>query len=226
MTHRRRSGRSAPRTVRGPTPSLDSARPKYVGVAVKRLEDPRLLTGAGRYAADIRLDRMVHLAFLRSDQAHARIVSIATGDAKAVPGVLGVFTADDFADIPAVSASSRTRNYHATANPILAKEKVRYVGEPVAVVVAASRYVAEDALALIAVDYEQLDLAADAETAAAPGAPLLHEDLQSNVLLERTFRTGEPEQTMARCAHEGARAVPHPSQVAAGRREPLLCGGL
>ncbi|MCC0016511.1 MAG: xanthine dehydrogenase family protein molybdopterin-binding subunit [Sinobacteraceae bacterium] len=175
---------------------LAETRPKYVGKPVQRLEDPRLLTGAGRYAADIRLDRMVHAAFARSDQAHARIVSIDTDAARELPGVIGVFMAQDFPDLPAIIAPSRMRDYRATACAPLARDKVRYVGEPLAVVVATDRYIAEDALALIAVEWEPLDVAADPETALAGDAPLLHEELGTNLLFERVFETGEPDAAM------------------------------
>lgn len=181
--------------------ALAMARPKYVGKAVQRLEDPRLLTGAGRYVADIRLDRMVHAAFLRSDQAHARISAMDCDAARAMPGVIGVFTAEDFADIPVISAPSRMRDYRATKCTVLAADKVRYVGEPVAVVIARDRYIAEDALALIEVDWEPLDVAADAESAAHSNAPLLHEELGTNILFERVFETGSADDEMAAAPH-------------------------
>ena len=174
-----------------------TGRPKYVGRPVQRAEDLRLLAGAGRYTADIRLDRMVHVAFLRSDQAHARIAGLDTSEAAALPGVLGVYTAADFNDIPAIVAPSRMKNYRATTATVLAAGKVRYVGEPVAVVVARDRYIAEDAVALIVPDYEPLGTAVDPVAALAGDAPLLHEELGTNVILEREFRSGEPEQQLA-----------------------------
>ena len=177
--------------------ALSNARPKYVGQPVQRLEDPRLLTGAGRYVGDIKLDRMVHVAFLRSDQSHARIVSIKVDAAKEIPGVLGVFIAADFSDIAPVIATSRMANYHATANPALAIDKVRYVGEPVAVVVAQSRYIAEDALALIEIDYDPLEVVIDPEAAATSETALLHPEFGTNVILERLFETGEAEEALA-----------------------------
>lgn len=178
-----------------------TTRPKYVGKPVQRLEDPRLLAGTGRYTADIKLDRMVHAAFLRSENAHARIVSIDCEAARAMPGVIGVHTAADFSEIPALTAPSRMRDYHATSCTVLAREKVRYVGEPLAVVVARDRYVAEDALGLIEVEWEPLDVAADARDAVRDDAPVLHEELGTNVLFERTFADGEPDAAMARAAH-------------------------
>lgn len=177
--------------------ALTTSRPKYVGQPVQRLEDPRLLTGAGRYVGDIKLDRMVHVAFLRSDQSHARIVSINADGAKKIPGVLGIFTAADFSEIAPVVATSRMTNYHATANPALAIDKVRYVGEPVAVVVAKNRYIAEDAMGLIEIEYEPLEVVIDPEAAAASETALLHPEFGTNVILERLFKTGEAEEMLA-----------------------------
>lgn len=175
------------------SPDLTAAgmRPKFVGKSVQRLEDPRLLTGAGKFTADMKLDRMVHAMFVRSDHAHARIKSIDTAEAEALPGVAGVYTFQDIADIPPLTAPSRMDNYKATSCTALAADKVRYVGEPIAVVIARDRYVAEDAAALIAVDYVPLDLVTDPESAAKDASALLHEELGSNVLLERLFQTGD-----------------------------------
>lgn len=176
---------------------MATARPKHVGAAVQRLEDPRLLTGAGRYSGDIKLDRMVHAAFLRSDQAHARIGAIDIAEAVALPGVHGVFTAADFADVLPISAPSTTPGYRETKAHALTAKKVRHVGEPVAVVVAADRYIAEDALALIDVDYEPLEAEVDPRDAAKDGAPLLHEDAGTNILIERVFEMGDLEAAKA-----------------------------
>ncbi len=197
MNEEARIGREAGKPLVIGEEGVATARPKYVGKPVQRLEDPRLLTGAGRYVADIKLDRMVHVAFLRSDQSHARIRGIEVEEAAALPGVIGVFTAADLPELKPIYARSRMKNYHATANPALAIDKVRYVGEPVVVVVATSRYVAEDALALIAVDYEPLGAVIEPEAAACGDAPFLHPEFGTNVLLERVFKTGEAADALA-----------------------------
>ncbi|QIE47298.1 xanthine dehydrogenase family protein [Pseudohalocynthiibacter aestuariivivens] len=176
-------------------------RPKYIGEKVKRLEDPRLLTGAGRYVADIRMNRMVHLAFVRSDQAHARILSVDADDARAMPGVIAVFTAEDFAYIPDLSAPSRMKDYHATHCPVLARDVVRYVGEPVVVVVARDRYVAEDAAMQVTVDYDTIDATSDPVEAIKPGAVALHDTVPGNLVLERTFATGDAPADIAAAPH-------------------------
>jgi len=177
-------------------------RPKYVGKPVQRLEDPRLLTGRGRYTADIQLPRMAHLAFIRSDQAYARINGIDADKARALPGVIGIYTADDFDHIPEIKAPSKMKNYHATACSVLAKDVVRFVGEPVVAIVASNRYVAEDAAALVEIDYDPLDVAVTARDAVADDAPKLHEALASNVILERTFATGDAPAEIANAPHK------------------------
>jgi aerobic carbon-monoxide dehydrogenase large subunit len=170
----------------------DVLRPRNVGAPIKRTEDPRLLTGNGEYAADRKPDRPLHLAFLRSGQPHARIERIDTTAAKGVPGVVAVLTADDIAnDFKPVIPFSRMPNYYATPIVPLASKKVRYVGEAVVAVVATSRYLAEDALELIDVEYEALGAISRAELAIADDAPLLHEEAGTNVLIAREFKKGD-----------------------------------
>ncbi|HET7912879.1 MAG TPA: xanthine dehydrogenase family protein molybdopterin-binding subunit, partial [Pseudolabrys sp.] len=111
---------------------------KIVGASVKRTEDPRLLTGLGSYTDDRQVARTLHVAFRRSDQSHARICAIDCNAARAAPGVLAVFTAEDLSDIKPLVASSRMANYYATPILPLASGKVRYVGEPVIGVIAES----------------------------------------------------------------------------------------
>jgi aerobic carbon-monoxide dehydrogenase large subunit len=170
----------------------DGLRPKNVGAPIKRTEDPRLLTGNAEYTADRKPDRPLHLAFLRSGQPHAKITRIGTGAALEAPGVVAVLTAENIADdFKPVIPFSRMPNYYATPIVPLACGKVRYVGEAVVAVVATSRYLAEDALELIEVDYEPLGPVARAETAVADDAPLLHEEAGTNVLLAREFKKGD-----------------------------------
>jgi aerobic carbon-monoxide dehydrogenase large subunit len=170
----------------------DVVRAKNVGAPIKRTEDPRLLTGNGEYTADRKPDRPLHIAFLRSGQPHARIARIDTAAAREMPGVVAVFTAEDIAgDFKPVIPFSRMPSYYATPIKPLACRKVRYVGEPVVAVVATSRYLAEDALELIEIDYGPLGAVARAEMAVADGAPLLHEEAGSNVLIAREFKKGD-----------------------------------
>ena len=161
---------------------------KWIGKRMTRTEDPRLLTGQGLYVDDVEIHGMIYAAFLRSDYAHARIKSIDVSAARSRPGVVAVYTAEDLGDFwqhgpPLVPAPHSIEGvvFHSRTQVPLAKGKVRYVGEAVAVVYAESRYVAEDALEDIVVDYEPLEVAADLEKALEPDAPLIHEDLDSNL---------------------------------------------
>jgi carbon-monoxide dehydrogenase large subunit len=172
------------------------ARPKIVGARVKRTEDPRLLTGLGSYTDDRQAARVLHVAFRRSDQSHARIRAIDCEAARAAPGVVAVLTADDLSGVTPLVATSRMANYYATPISPLARGKVRYVGEPVVGIVAESRYHAEDALELIVIDYEPLPVVIDAEEAVRDGAPLLHEDAGTNVLVAREFKRGDVDAAM------------------------------
>jgi aerobic carbon-monoxide dehydrogenase large subunit len=174
------------------------ARPKLVGARIKRTEDPRLLTGNGAFTDDRQVMRALHVAFRRSDRPHARIRAIDCAAARAAPGVVAVLTAEDLADtVKPLVATSRMANYHATPILPLARGKVRYVGEPVAGVVAEDRYLAEDAAELLAIDYEPLPAVVDPEAATLPGAPLLHEEAGTNVLVGREFKRGEPDEAFA-----------------------------
>jgi carbon-monoxide dehydrogenase large subunit len=172
----------------------DVLRPRHVGAPIKRTEDPRLLTGRGEYTADRKPDRALHVAFRRSEQPHARIVRIDTSAAETAPGVVAVFTADNIAgDFKPVIPFSRMANYYATPIVPLARGKVRYVGEAIAAVVATSRYLAEDALELIEIEFESLGAVSRSEHAFAEDAPLLHEEAGTNVLIAREFRKGDVE---------------------------------
>ncbi|WIX81027.1 xanthine dehydrogenase family protein molybdopterin-binding subunit [Amycolatopsis carbonis] len=165
-----------------------------VGKVVRRKEDARLITGRGRYVSDLQLPRMRHVAFLRSPFGHARITRVDTSAARELPRV-HVFTGDqaEFAAVP-LRALSALPSYVETEQPLLAREKVRFAGEPVAAVVADDRYRAEDALELIDIDYEPLPVNI---TAWLPPTEPLHADAPDNVLLERTFDTGEVPDALA-----------------------------
>ena len=150
-----------------------------LGNSVRRVEDPELLTGRGTYVGNLRVEGMARAAFVRSPVAHGRILSIDTTEAKAAPGVISVLTAADLGVEP----------FHgfmvlnpACARPPLATDKVRFVGEAVAVVVAETEAAAIDATELVVVDYDPLPAVADAESAVADGAPVQFEDLGSNVV--------------------------------------------
>ncbi|MGA7763628.1 MAG: xanthine dehydrogenase family protein molybdopterin-binding subunit, partial [Candidatus Binataceae bacterium] len=167
---------------------------QWVGQPLKRVEDPRLLTGRGVFVADLPLTEPYAAAILRSPHAHARIRSIDTSAAMEAPGVAGVITgADVLAHTQpfAVGVEAPVKYY------CLATDKARFVGEPVAVVIARDRYLAEDALELIQVEYEPLPAVVDAEDALRPGAPILHETVGSNEACHREIVYGDVEGAFA-----------------------------
>ena len=169
-----------------------------VGRSMRRKEDQRLLTGRGKYAADFRLPGMVHAAVLRSPHAHARLGAIRARAALDLPGVVAVVTARDLGDIGRIPVRLGPRpSIVACLQPPLARDKVRYVGEPVAFVVADNRYIAEDALELLEVDYEPLAAVADARTAVAREAPVLHEAIEGNVVATLDTRRGDAEAALS-----------------------------
>jgi carbon-monoxide dehydrogenase large subunit len=156
------------------------------------------LTGHGRYVDDLSEVNVLHLALLRSDQAHARIVSIATDAARGMSGVRGIFRWEDIAHLvkPAI-ATSRMADYQPTPIHALANGVVHYVGEAVVAVLADSRYLAEDARDAIEVRYETLPAANDPEDAIKPGAPILHAGFNNNILVQRSFSRGAVEQAFS-----------------------------
>ncbi|MFC2055477.1 molybdopterin cofactor-binding domain-containing protein, partial [Chloroflexota bacterium] len=161
---------------------------KYIGKRIKRSEDPRLLTGEALFVDDVEIPGMLHAAFLRSDYAHAFLKSIDVSVAQAREGVVAVYTAETMGDDwqpgpPLVSPPPTVEDviFHSRTQVPLVKDKVRHVGEPIAIVIAESRYIAEDAVDDIMVDLEPLDVVADIEEAMQPDAPLVHDDLDSNL---------------------------------------------
>ena len=164
----------------------------YTGQSVRRFEDPRLLTGQGSYVDDIKLPGLLHAAVLRSLHAHANVRSIDASSASRLPGVVAVFTAADIQDL-AVEIPTRTNTgadeFNPPRHPILASDKVCYVGQAVAVVIAEDPYSAADALEQILVDYETLPAVIDPDQATEEAAIVVHSDLGSNVSL-RTLNAG------------------------------------
>ncbi|OLE41760.1 MAG: hypothetical protein AUG14_14215 [Candidatus Rokubacteria bacterium 13_1_20CM_2_68_19] len=169
----------------------------YVSQGVKRREDPPLLMGRAHFIGDLRLPGLLAVKFLRSEHAHARIVEIDARAALNLPGVEAVVTAADLATTRAIRATMSGAGYQATDWPALARGKVRFAGEPVVAVVAADAYRAEDALDAIRVTYEPLPVVADAESALAPGAPRVHDELSDNALFRTRFENGDVARALA-----------------------------
>ncbi|MBI1733715.1 MAG: xanthine dehydrogenase family protein molybdopterin-binding subunit [Candidatus Rokubacteria bacterium] len=176
---------------------------KYFGASVKRREDPRFLRGEARYVDDVKLPGLLHAVFLRSPYAHARLAAIRTGAAARMPGVVRVFTFADlerwmkplplFGAVPPGLAARVTVTIRQPPQFALVRDRARHVGEIVAMVVADSRYRAEDAADRIEVEWEPLPAAVDMQAAAGPGAALLHPELGSNVALAFTHDIGDVE---------------------------------
>ena len=153
-----------------------------IGKAVKRREDPALISGKGRYADDIKIMGMLHMAFVRSPHAHARIKSIDVSAATAMSGVTAVFTGADIQDqLGSLPVGWVLDDMKAPPHPPLAFETVRYTGDAVAVVLAEDPHTAVDAMEAVTVDYEILDAVVDAEKATKSGAPQLHKEAPDNV---------------------------------------------
>ncbi len=177
----------------------------WFGVAVKRKEDASLLAGKGRFVDDLDPPGLLHAAFVRSPHAHARIASINVTAAAALPGVHGVWT---WKDLPEVMREQRLPLY--VPNPairqvrrqhLLAKEEVCLVGEPVAVVVADSRYAAEDAAALVDVDYEMLEPVADVRAAFEDASVTAHTGAADNIVARIPMQYGDIDAAFAKAAH-------------------------
>jgi carbon-monoxide dehydrogenase large subunit len=193
-----------------------------------RREDPRLLKGEGRYTADWNFPGQLYGAFLRSDRAHARIVSLDAGAARALPGVAAVFTGEDLAYLktppPQVKYPGRGGvHLKVPERPILARERVRYVGQEVAFVVASSPAAAQDAAEAIEVDYEDLPVVVDAAAALAGGAPLLHDSVPGNLAFDYDYGDEAAcAAAFARAAHV-TRLTLESTRVSGNPMEPKAC---
>ncbi|HEX8732843.1 MAG TPA: xanthine dehydrogenase family protein molybdopterin-binding subunit [Ktedonobacterales bacterium] len=173
---------------------------RMFGASVKRREDPRLVTGQGQFTDDFKLPRMLQMTVLRSPHAHAKINSIDTSKAKALKGVRGVFTAKDIEGmVPPMPCAwlIPDSDLKVPVYTPLATDKVRFMGDAVAIVVADDSYIADDALDLIEVDYTPLPAITNQEEALKPGAPQLYDDIPGNQAFHWKFRNGDPDGAMA-----------------------------
>ncbi|MEM7542626.1 MAG: xanthine dehydrogenase family protein molybdopterin-binding subunit, partial [Pseudomonadota bacterium] len=178
--------------------TMDTA--EWMGNRLPRKEDHRLITGKGKYISDFVLPGMLHAVFVRSDYAHAKILGVDKSEAEAMPGVVAVYSGEDFRDVlKSMKQPVLVPNLPAKYPdyPPIANDKVKFHGEPVAVVVARDRYVAVDAAELVVVDYEELEPVLDPEAAMTPDSPLVHEEDGTNVIFEMTFTGGETAEEQA-----------------------------
>ena len=185
-----------------------------MGKPVARVEDRRLLAGQGRYLADLALPGALHAAFVRSPLPHARVLSFDIAAALEVPGVAAVLTAPDLPHAP-LEDLLPIEGLAKTPQPALAGDRVRFAGEAVAVVLAGSRYEAEDGAELVAVEYAPLAHAVDVEAASATGAALLFPDLGSNVVYRSTRTIGDVEGAFRAAAHVSRSVLRHNRYAAA-----------
>ncbi len=184
----------------------------WIGKDIKRREDPSLLTGNVTYVNDFKVSGMLHAAVLRSPYAHARILNIDTEAARELPGVYAVLTGREAAEVigpvPAFCAEP-------VVETAIAVDKVRYVGEAVVAIAAESRYIAEDALELIEIEWEPLPVVSDPVSAMEPGAALVHENLGTNVVFDHTFTFGDVDGDFALAEHIIQRRLRWPRATAA-----------
>ena len=178
---------------------------KHFGARIARLEDPALLTGRGRFVDDVKLPGTLHDCFVRSPHAHAKVRSIEASAARAMPGIHAVLTADDLpprmatGQIPMLVPSPAIKAPRTQL--ALARPEVCYVGQTIAVAIAENRYLAEDAAAAVAVDFEVLPAVSDCREAARPGAARAHGDLASNIAAVVPMSYGDVEAAFAGAAH-------------------------
>ncbi len=195
-------------TARNPDVNAAPAAAPHVGRPVQRIEDASILIGRGQYGDDVGCKPgTLHAAVLRSPHAHARLLGVDAAAALAVPGVVAVLTGEDVRQWsrPFIVGVKQPMEHWP-----LAIDKVRYVGEPVAVVVAGSRYQAEDGVDALVARYEPLPVAVEIEQAMQAGAPVLHEVVGSNVVSERHFSYGEPDQAFEQADHRIGLTVRYP----------------
>ena len=162
----------------------------YVGRRVKRTEDPRVIRGLAHYVDDIALPGTLHVAFVRSYYAHAKINSIDVEAARSAPGVVAVYTGADVSAVGPVPCAGALPDLKVPDHRVLATDKVYFVGHPVVAVVATDRYAARDAVDLVVVDYEELPVVTDVEQAAA-GGPVIHDAFSDNVAYRLTSGEGD-----------------------------------
>jgi carbon-monoxide dehydrogenase large subunit len=213
---------------------MNSPRPApFIGRALPRREDHRLLTGRGQFIADLDLPHMLHAVFVRSPVAHARIGGVHLAHALAAPGVVAALSgADLLALLPPVPDTQLSLPSKWTAlvqhkfinpqQPLLAHDKVRHVGEAVAVIVAESRYAAEDAAQLVRLDLDPLPAVVDPEAALRPGGPIVHEKFQTNLIGAFAIGKGDIDTALARSPHKLQRRLHHHRYAAA----PMECRGV
>ena len=209
------------------------AQTPFVGRSLPRREDRRLLTGRGQFIADLDLPHMAHAVFIRSPVPHARIVSVDLSRAAASPGVICALSGIELArllppvpdtqlSLPSKWAREVEHKFINPQQPLLANDKVRHVGEAFAVIVAESRYLAEDAAQLVSFELDPLPAVVDPEAALGPGAPIIHDKFRSNLIGGFTIAKGDADAALARAPHQLSRRFYHHRYAAM----PMECRGV
>src|SRR5438105_9349040 len=212
---------------------MNDTGPPYIGRSLLRREDRRLLMGQGQFVADLVLPRMLQAVFVRSPLAHARIRAVDLSRAAAMPGVASALNGADLLQmLPPVPEGQislpkkwTTIVQHKFLNPrqpLLAHDKVRHVGEAVAIIVAETRYQAEDAAELVTLDLEELPAVVDSEAALRPGAPIVHERFDTNLIGQFSVGKGDAGRVLAGAPHRLKRRFYHHRYAAV----PMECRGV
>src|SRR5262245_50254460 len=205
----------------------------YVGRSLLRREDGRLLTGQGQFIADLALPRMAHAVLVRSPAAHARIRSVDLSRARAAPGALLALNGADLLrllppvpegqiSLPSKWTSVIQHKFLNPQQPLLAHDKVRHIGEAIAIIVAASRDQAEDAAEQVTWDLEELPALVDPEAALRPDSPIIHGRFQTNLIGAFSVGRGDAEAVLARAPHRLRRRFHHHRYAAV----PIECRGV
>src|SRR5438132_9448376 len=207
--------------------------PPYIGRSLRRREDRRLLTGQGQFIADLVLPRMLHVVLVRSPVAHARIRSVDLSRAAAAPGVVLALNGADLLrllppvpegqiSLPSKWTSVIQHKFLNPQQPLLAHDKVRHVGEAIAIIVAESLDPAEDAAEQVTWDLEELSAVVDPEVALRADSPIVHERFQTNLIGAFSVGRGDAEAALARASHRLRRRFHHHRYAAV----PLECRGV
>src|SRR5438552_12255678 len=207
--------------------------PPYIGRSLRRREDRRLLMGQGQFVADLVLPRMLHAVLVRSPVAHARIRSVDLSRAAAAPGVVLALNGADLLQLlppvpegqislPSKWTSVIQHQFLNPQQPLLAHDKVRHVGEAIAVIVAESRDQAEDAAELAILDFDELPPVVDPEAALRSDSPIVHDRFDTNLIGEFKVTRGDPDAVMARAPHRLKRRFYHHRYAAV----PMECRAL
>jgi len=200
-----------------------AASERLIGRRLLRQEDPRLLTGKGAYVTDLALPAMLHMAVLRSPHAHARIAHVDVDRARRVPGVVSVFTADHLRDVGPLPVLAHPPGQRQTDFPVLPADRVRYVGQPLAAVVAETRYAAQDGIDALDVTYDPLPIVTDVAQATSPGAPKLYDDWPDNVVVSREINSGDADAVLATATTVVEARFTMPRQTAAPMEGRATC---